>query len=178
MNLQYSTNLRLKSFRFFALQILSRAQGQLNSLAGQMASTKAMPEATTSGQSGVACLDGGSSAVQGIPQSDVGILMASVLQPQQQQQLLQQPLTNGAVNSTAPVPVPVPVPMPVQLDSNTAITVNDNVNACNGSGIFVLQQKAPIQQHVNTAAVANSVPVLVRHRRRLLILFMFMNLFT
>ncbi|XP_012279626.1 transcription factor SPT20 homolog [Orussus abietinus] len=72
-----------------AHQILSRAQGQLNTLAGQVASMKAMTDATTSAQVGLTCLDSagiGQVANHGDPASNQS-----------------QPLTNGGPPAAAAV---------------------------------------------------------------------------
>ncbi|XP_011694965.1 PREDICTED: transcription factor SPT20 homolog isoform X2 [Wasmannia auropunctata] len=113
-----------------AQQILSRAQGQLTNLASQVASMKAMTEATTSAQNNLACVDS-ASMPQVIPQNDVTALSTG------------QSLANGGPNASTSV----------QID-NSAITVADN--ACNGSGILVFQKSAGT---INNATATN-VPVL------------------
>ncbi|XP_018403258.1 PREDICTED: transcription factor SPT20 homolog isoform X2 [Cyphomyrmex costatus] len=113
-----------------AQQILSRAQGQLTNLASQVASMKAMTEATTSAQNNLACVDS-ANMPQVIPQNDVTTLSSA------------QSLANGGPNASTSV----------QID-NPAMAVADNT--CNGSGILVFQKSAGT---INNAAPTN-VPVL------------------
>lgn len=113
-------------------QILSRAQGQLNTLTGQVASMKAMTEATTSVQNSLSCVDS-ANMPQVIPQNDATILSSG------------QSLANGGPNASTSVQV-----------DNPAMAVADNT--CNGSGILVFQQKS--SGTINNATSTN-VPVLV-----------------
>ncbi|XP_012535670.1 transcription factor SPT20 homolog [Monomorium pharaonis] len=113
-----------------AQQILSRAQGQLTNLASQVASMKAMTEATTSAQNNLACVDS-ANIPQVIPQNDVTALSSG------------QSLANGGPNASTSV----------QID-NSAMAVADNT--CNGSGILVFQKSAGT---INNTAPTN-VPVL------------------
>ncbi|XP_072746310.1 uncharacterized protein [Anoplolepis gracilipes] len=99
-----------------AQQMLSRAQGQLNTLTGQVASMKAMTEATTSAQNSLSCVDS-ANIPQVIPQNDATMLSSG------------QSLANGGPNASTSV----------QID-NPAMAVADNT--CNGSGILVFQQKS------------------------------------
>ncbi|XP_076664126.1 uncharacterized protein LOC143366720 isoform X3 [Andrena cerasifolii] len=115
-----------------AQQILSRAQGQLNTLAGQVASMKAMTEATTSAQNNLTCVDA-TSMPQVIAQSE-----STSMSPGQS-------LTNGGSNASTSV----------QID-NSAMSVTDG-SSCNGSGILVFQQKST--NSISNAASTN-VPVL------------------
>lgn len=121
--------------RNFLFQILSRAQGQLNTLAGQVASMKAMTEATTSVQNNLGNMDI-TNVPQVISQNDTTTLNTG------------QPLSNGACAASGSV----------QIDTS-AMSVTDN-NSCNGSGILVFQQKAATA--VNNTSPAN-VSVLVRY---------------
>ncbi|KAK2586504.1 hypothetical protein KPH14_011399 [Odynerus spinipes] len=111
-----------------AQQILSRAQGQLNTLAGQVASMKAMTEATTSVQNNLGNMDI-TNVPQVISQNDTAALNTG------------QPLSNGGCTASGSV----------QIDTST-MSVSDN-NSCNGSGILVFQQKAATA--VNNATSAN-----------------------
>ncbi|EGI67347.1 Protein FAM48A [Acromyrmex echinatior] len=113
-----------------AQQILSRAQGQLTNLASQVASMKAMTEASTSAQNNLTCVDS-ANMPQVIPQNDVTALSSA------------QSLANGGPNASTSV----------QID-NSAMAVADNT--CNGSGILVFQKSAGT---INNAAPTN-VPVL------------------
>lgn len=113
-------------------QILSRAQGQLNTLTGQVASMKAMTEATTSVQNNLSCVDS-ANMPQVIPQNDATILSSG------------QSLANGGPNASTSIQV-----------DNPAMAVADNT--CNGSGILVFQQKS--SGTINNATSTN-VPVLV-----------------
>ncbi|XP_050457158.1 transcription factor SPT20 homolog isoform X2 [Cataglyphis hispanica] len=114
-----------------AQQILSRAQGQLNTLTGQVASMKAMTEATTSVQNSLSCVDS-ANMPQVIPQNDATILSSG------------QSLANGGPNASTSIQV-----------DNPAMAVADNT--CNGSGILVFQQKS--NSTINNATSTN-VPVL------------------
>ena len=118
----------------FLPQILSRAQGQLNNLAGQVASIKAAAEAATSAQVNLACADT-ANVIRNIPQVDTTGSINSVVQP----------LANGGPN----------VPAPVQIEAS-AMPATDP-SPCNGSGILVFQQKqtAPLNN------AATNVPILV-----------------
>ncbi|XP_018361197.1 PREDICTED: transcription factor SPT20 homolog isoform X3 [Trachymyrmex cornetzi] len=113
-----------------SFQILSRAQGQLTNLASQVASMKAMTEASTSAQNNLACVDS-ANMPQVIPQNDVTALSSA------------QSLANGGPNASTSV----------QID-NSAMAVADNT--CNGSGILVFQKSAGT---INNATPTN-VPVL------------------
>ncbi|KZC10096.1 PREDICTED: transcription factor SPT20 homolog isoform X1 [Dufourea novaeangliae] len=115
-----------------AQQILSRAQGQLNTLAGQVASMKAMSEATTSAQNNLTCVD-----ATNIPQV-IAQTEATSMSPGQS-------LTNGGSNASTSV----------QIDNST-MSVTDG-SSCNGSGILVFQQKSA--NSINNTASTN-VPVL------------------
>lgn len=112
-------------------QILSRAQGQLNTLASQVASIKTITEATTSVQNNLP-MDS-TNIPQVIPHNDTITLSSG------------QSLTNGGTN----------VSTSIQID-NSAMAVADN--ACNGSGILVFQQKSA--NTINNAPSTNA-PVLV-----------------
>ncbi|CAL1677563.1 unnamed protein product [Lasius platythorax] len=114
-----------------AQQILSRAQGQLNTLTGQVASMKAMTEATTSVQNSLPCVDS-ANIPQVIPQNDATVLSSG------------QSLANGGSNASTSVQV-----------DNSAMAVADNT--CNSSGILVFQQKS--SGTINNATSTN-VPVL------------------
>ncbi|XP_043487721.1 transcription factor SPT20 homolog isoform X2 [Polistes fuscatus] len=111
-----------------AQQILSRAQGQLNTLAGQVASMKAMTEATTSVQNNLGNMDI-TNVPQVIAQNDTATLNAG------------QPLSNGGCTPSGSI----------QIDTST-MSVTDN-NSCNSSGILVFQQKAATA--VNNTSSAN-----------------------
>ncbi|GAB1864951.1 Protein FAM48A [Camponotus japonicus] len=111
-------------------QILSRAQGQLN-LTGQVASMKAMTEATSSVQNNLSCVDS-ANMPQVIPQNDATVLSSG------------QSLANGGLNASTSVQV-----------DNPAMAIADNT--CNGSGILVFQQKS--SGTINNATSTN-VPVL------------------
>ncbi|XP_033321074.2 uncharacterized protein LOC117217525 isoform X3 [Megalopta genalis] len=115
-----------------AQQILSRAQGQLNTLAGQVASMKAMSEATTSAQNNLTCVD-----TTNIPQV--------IAQNETTSMSPGQSLTNGGSNASTSV----------QIDNST-MSVTDG-SSCNGSGILVFQQKST--NSINNATSTN-VPVL------------------
>ncbi|KAI4493050.1 hypothetical protein M0802_009698 [Mischocyttarus mexicanus] len=110
-----------------AQQILSRAQGQLNTLAGQVASMRA--EATTSVQNNLGNVDI-TNVPQVIAQNDTATLNPG-----------QQPLSNGGCTPSGSV----------QIDTST-MSVTDN-NSCNSSGILVFQQKAATA--VNNTSSAN-----------------------
>ncbi|XP_015186499.1 PREDICTED: transcription factor SPT20 homolog isoform X2 [Polistes dominula] len=101
-----------------AQQILSRAQGQLNTLAGQVASMKAMTEATTSVQNNLGNMD-----ITNVPQVIAQNDTAATLNTGQ-------PLSNGGCTPSGSI----------QIDTST-MSVTDN-NSCNSSGILVFQQKA------------------------------------
>ncbi|XP_011873845.1 PREDICTED: transcription factor SPT20 homolog isoform X2 [Vollenhovia emeryi] len=113
-----------------AQQILSRAQGQLTNLASQVASMKAMTEATTSAQNNLTCVDS-ANIPQVIPQNDITSLSS------------RQSLANGGLNTSTPVQI-----------ENSTMAVADNT--CNGSGILVFQKSAGT---INNTASTN-VPVL------------------
>ncbi|XP_020279058.1 transcription factor SPT20 homolog isoform X2 [Pseudomyrmex gracilis] len=108
-----------------AQQILSRAQGQLNTLAGQVASVKAMAEATTSAQNNLSCVDS-----TNMPQV---ISQNTALNARQS-------LANGDPNASTSV----------QIDNSTMAVAN---NICNGPGILVFPQKPAAI--VNNAASTN-----------------------
>lgn len=120
-----------KNFQQIRTQILSRAQGQLN-LTGQVASMKAMTEATSSVQNNLSCVDS-ANMPQVIPQNDATVLSSG------------QSLANGGLNASTSVQV-----------DNPAMAIADNT--CNGSGILVFQQKS--SGTINNATSTN-VPVLV-----------------
>ncbi|KAI4481781.1 hypothetical protein M0804_009302 [Polistes exclamans] len=111
-----------------AAQILSRAQGQLNTLAGHVASMKAMTEATTSVQNNLGNMDI-TNVPQVIAQNDTATLNTG------------QPLSNGGCTPSGSI----------QIDTST-MSVTDN-NSCNSSGILVFQQKAATA--VNNTSSAN-----------------------
>ncbi|XP_033217171.1 transcription factor SPT20 homolog isoform X2 [Belonocnema kinseyi] len=113
-------------------QILSRAQGQINNLAGQVASTKAAAEASTSAHVNLTCADA-ANVIQNIPQVDAIGSVHSVVQP----------IANGGPN----------VPAPVQIEATAMPTTNPS--PCNGSGILVFQQKqtAPINNAVTNVPI-------------------------
>ncbi|XP_077280720.1 uncharacterized protein LOC143907705 isoform X2 [Temnothorax americanus] len=113
-----------------AQQILSRAQGQLTNLANQVASMKAMTEATTSAQNNLTCVDS-ANIPQVIPQNDITALSSG------------QSLANGGLNASTSVQI-----------NNSAMAVADNT--CNGSGILIFQKSAGT---INNTAATN-VPVL------------------
>ncbi|CAD1477890.1 unnamed protein product, partial [Heterotrigona itama] len=116
-------------------QILSRAQGQLNTLAGQVASMKTMTEATcptTSAQNNLTCVDA-TNIPQVIAQNETTSMSPG------------QSLTNGGSNASTSV----------QIDNST-ISVTDG-SSCNGSGILVFQQKS--NSNINNTTSTN-VPVL------------------
>ncbi|XP_011873837.1 PREDICTED: transcription factor SPT20 homolog isoform X1 [Vollenhovia emeryi] len=113
-----------------SFQILSRAQGQLTNLASQVASMKAMTEATTSAQNNLTCVDS-ANIPQVIPQNDITSLSS------------RQSLANGGLNTSTPVQI-----------ENSTMAVADNT--CNGSGILVFQKSAGT---INNTASTN-VPVL------------------
>ncbi|XP_071644957.1 uncharacterized protein [Temnothorax longispinosus] len=113
-----------------AQQILSRAQGQLTNLANQVASMKAMTEATTSAQNNLTCVDS-ANIPQVIPQNDITALSSG------------QSLANGGLNASSSVQI-----------NNSAMAVADNT--CNGSGILIFQKSAGT---INNTAATN-VPVL------------------
>lgn len=113
-----------------SFQILSRAHGQLTNLASQVASMKAMTEATTSAQNNLTCVDS-ANIPQVIPQNDITALSSG------------QSLANGGLNASTSV----------QID-NSAMAVADNTY--NGSGILVFQKSAGT---INNTASTN-VPVL------------------
>lgn len=115
-------------------QILSRAQGQLNNLAGQVASMKAAMEASTSAQVNLTSSDA-ANVIQNIPQMDTIGNVNSVIQP----------LVNGGPSA----------PIPVQIDASTMSAAADPT-PCNGSGIFVFQQKQPAPINSTTT----NVPIL------------------
>ncbi|EZA49448.1 transcription factor SPT20 homolog isoform X2 [Ooceraea biroi] len=117
-----------------AQQILSRAQGQLNTLAGQVASIKAMSEATTSAQNNLQCVDAATIPQVISSQNDNATTLSSG-----------QSLTNGGSNASTSV----------QIDNSAMAAVADNT--CNGSSILVFQQKSA--GTINNAAPTN-VPVL------------------
>ncbi|XP_024883625.1 transcription factor SPT20 homolog isoform X1 [Temnothorax curvispinosus] len=113
-----------------SFQILSRAQGQLTNLANQVASMKAMTEATTSAQNNLTCVDS-ANIPQVIPQNDITALSSG------------QSLANGGLNASTSVQI-----------NNSAMAVADNT--CNGSGILIFQKSAGT---INNTAATN-VPVL------------------
>ncbi|XP_071644952.1 uncharacterized protein [Temnothorax longispinosus] len=113
-----------------SFQILSRAQGQLTNLANQVASMKAMTEATTSAQNNLTCVDS-ANIPQVIPQNDITALSSG------------QSLANGGLNASSSVQI-----------NNSAMAVADNT--CNGSGILIFQKSAGT---INNTAATN-VPVL------------------
>lgn len=104
-------------------------------MASQVASMKAMTEATTSAQNNLACVDS-ANIPQVIPQNDVTALSSG------------QSLANGGPNASTSV----------QIDNST-MAVTDNT--CNGSGILVFQKSAGT---INNTAPTN-VPVLVSLHR-------------
>lgn len=115
-------------------QILSRTQGQLNNLAGQVTSMKAAMEASTSAQVNLTSSDA-ANVIQNIPQLDTICNVNAVIQP----------LANGGPSA----------PIPVQIDAST-MSASTDPTPCNGSGIFVFQQKQPTP--INNATT--NVPIL------------------
>lgn len=115
-----------------AQQILSRAQGQLNTLVGQVVSIKSMPDAAAA-------------VSQQASTSKTSSPMTRVLQQDNSVANVVQSYSNGASNAAATTAV--------QLDVTAANTCETSNAACNGSGILVFQQKP--------ATSTNNVPVLV-----------------
>jgi hypothetical protein len=118
-----------------SFQILSRAQGQLNTLASQVASIKAISEATTSAQNNLQCVDTANIS-QVIPSQNEAATLSSG-----------QSLANGGPNASTSV----------QIDNSAMAAMADNT--CNGSSILVFQQKSA--GTVNNTA--SNVPVLVSY---------------
>jgi len=107
----------------------------LNTLASQVASIKAISEATTSAQNNLQCVDTANIS-QVIPSQNEAATLSSG-----------QSLANGGPNASTSV----------QIDNSAMAAMADNT--CNGSSILVFQQKSA--GTVNNTA--SNVPVLVSY---------------
>lgn len=105
---------------------------------------KAAMEASTSAQVNLTSSDA-ANVIQNIPQMDTIGNVNSVIQP----------LVNGGPSA----------PIPVQIDASTMSAAADPT-PCNGSGIFVFQQKQPAPINSTTT----NVPILVRIKHLVYIL--------
>ncbi|XP_046488513.1 transcription factor SPT20 homolog isoform X2 [Neodiprion pinetum] len=109
-----------------AQQILTRAQGQLNTLTSQVASMKTASDASSSCQANLASLD-----LSVVPSTAEATTSNSI-----------PAMSNGMLHNTATVQVDAS-PMP-----------GADVNSCNGSGILVFQQKpAPCVNNISATNV-------------------------
>ncbi|XP_076178961.1 uncharacterized protein LOC143152555 isoform X3 [Ptiloglossa arizonensis] len=123
-----------------AQQILSRAQGQLNTLAGQVASMKAMTEATTSAQNNLTCVDA-TNIPQVITQSD-----AISMSPGQS-------LTNGGSNASTSVQIDNSAMSQAQLQAGTQNCVTETINQS--------QNEVPFKKHSTNPAITALVTSLM-----------------
>ncbi|KAK0162828.1 hypothetical protein PV327_006572 [Microctonus hyperodae] len=150
---QLAQQLQQAQSQHVAQQILSRAQGQLSNLAGQVAAIKSMADATTSLQQQQQQQLSASSHESTIVNANVPTIIHNDNSLTNATVPTGHPLTNGIGAAAAAVASTVP---PI-IDAATLIDANTTA-AVNGPGILVFQQKSSTPTVNNT--ITTNVPVL------------------
>lgn len=155
---QLAQQLQQAQSQHVAQQILSRAQGQLSNLAGQVAAIKSMADATTSLQQQQQQQLSASSLESTIVNANVPTIIHNDNSLTNTTVPTGHPLTNGiGGGAVAAAAAAVASSVPPIIDAATLVDANATA-AVNGPGILVFQQKSSTPT-VNNAITTN-VPVL------------------